>query len=94
MKLLEEVPTEVLIRILKSERSMKSDSRLCKMDLVREYNISTYAHIVKTINGLEEAGLIVMDKSENRHTLGLTQQGEKVADSILDVKNEMPEALK
>lgn len=48
---------------------------------------TTYAHTVKILSEMEEAGLIETEKSGRKKLLNLTPKGEKYADNFIELLN-------
>lgn len=48
---------------------------------------TTYAHTVKILSEMEEAGLIETEKAGRKKLLGLTPKGEKYADKFIELLN-------
>ena len=72
--LIKEMPCKALLHLYDKEESFSQR-------LARDID-TTYAHTVKTVNRLEEKGLIQSRKEGRKRISEITEKGEKVAEAV------------
>lgn len=75
-----EKPAMMLVTLLTSTNEHYASSLAKIVDC-------TYSHIVKILNEMQKAGLIVFKKQGRLKVLKLTEKGQKVAQNIDDIRN-------
>jgi predicted transcriptional regulator len=77
-----EKPAMMLVTLLTSNTEHYASSLAKVVDC-------TYSHIVKILNEMQKAGLIMFKKQGRLKVLTLTDKGKKVAQSIDDIRNNL-----
>ena len=77
-----EKPAMMLVTLLNSTQEHYASSLAKVVDC-------TYSHIVKILNEMQKAGLIVFKKQGRLKVLKLTEKGQKVAQSIDNIRNNL-----
>lgn len=89
MELLYDVPSNILLEIQNMNNSLTSSSPPNKSQLSREKNIATYSHTVKTIQQLEEDGLVNVETSGREDQVVLTEKGKEITDALRNLKEKL-----
>lgn len=71
---LKEKPCRILLEIQKADSPYASQ--------IRKRSDTTYAHTVKIISRMEDAGLVMGEKKSRKKILTLTEKGRELADSL------------
>lgn len=75
-----EKPTMMLLGLYNSKGEVYASSLAKQIDC-------TYSHVVKILQQMESAGLVVFNKTGRLKLLSLTKKGEEVASNIDRIKN-------
>ncbi len=77
-----EKPAMMLVTLLNSTQEHYASSLAKVVDC-------TYSHIVKILNEMQKSGLIMFKKQGRLKVLKLTEKGQKVAQSIDNIRNNL-----
>ena len=89
MKFQQEVPCKTLIEIMKMENSYNTEQP--NSSNIRERIDSTYAHTTKTIQQLEDLGLITREPTGRQKIISLTTDGQELAEKIQATRTKIQE---
>lgn len=82
MKLFQEVPANALKQLRKSEA--RPGKRLDSSALCKEVD-TTYAHITKVVNKMENQGLVTRKQEGRSKYIKLTDEGREIAEKITEI---------